>query len=331
MEILSFQKPDRVLMLESDNTFGRFEFRPLEPGYGITIGNALRRVLLSSLEGFAISSIKIDGISNEFETIPGVMEDVTNIILNLKKVRFKQVVKDTDTEKATIIVSNTEEFTAEAIGRAFSGFSVLNPDLVICRLNRGACFTIELTVIKGRGYVPAEENRYENAPANLLFVDSIFTPIRNVKYWREDFRVDQKTDYDKLVIEVTTDGSILPQDALKAASRILIYHFTLFSEDKIHIETSYRDLADGFDEDTLHARQLMKTRLADVGLSVRALNCLKAAGVETLSELLRFQKNDLLKFRNFGRKSLVEIDELLEKLKLNFGMDLSKYKLDRDN
>jgi DNA-directed RNA polymerase subunit alpha len=331
MEILSFQKPDKVLMLEADNTFGRFEFRPLEPGYGVTIGNALRRVLLSSLEGFAISSIKIDGISNEFESIPGVIEDVTNIILNLKKVRFKQIVQDTDTEKITITVANTEEFKAEAIGNALSGFTVLNPELMICRLNREVSFTIEITIIKGRGYVPAEENRSENDPANLLVIDSIFTPIRNVKYWREDFRVDQKTDYDKLIIEITTDGSVLPQDALKEAARILIYHFALFSDEKIHIETVRKEPTDEFDEDTLHMRQLLKTRLADMNLSVRALNCLKAADVETLGELVEFQKNDLLKFRNFGRKSLVELDDLLERLKLDFGMDISKYKLDKDN
>ncbi|MDR1561589.1 MAG: DNA-directed RNA polymerase subunit alpha [Dysgonamonadaceae bacterium] len=330
MAILSFQKPDKVLMLEVDNTFGKFEFRPLEPGYGVTIGNALRRVLLSSLEGFAISSIKIDGISNEFESIPGVIEDVTHIILNLKKVRFKRIIKDMDAEKVSITISNTEEFKAETIGRVLSGFTVLNPELVICRMNKEATFTIEISIIKGRGYVPADENRSENDPSNLIAIDSIFTPIRNVKYWREDFRVDQKTDYDKLILEITTDGSVLPQDALKEAARILIYHFALFSDEKIHIETLRKEILEEFDDDMLHMRQLLKTRLADMNLSVRALNCLKAADVETLGELVKFHRNDLLKFRNFGRKSLVELDDLLDNLKLNFGMDISKYKLDKD-
>jgi DNA-directed RNA polymerase subunit alpha len=330
MAILQFQKPDKVLMLESSNTYGKFEFRPLEPGYAITIGNALRRILLSSIEGFAISSIKIDGVSNEFESIPGVIEDVTNIILNLKKVRFKQIVKDTDSEKVTLTVSNTDEFRALEIGKALSAFAVLNPELVICRMNKGASITIELTIIRGRGYVPAEENREENDPSNLLAIDSIFTPIRNVKYTREPFRVEQKTDYDKLILEITTDGSIHPKDALKEAARILIHHLALFSDEKIHIEIVHQESTDDFDEESLHMRQMLKTRLADMNLSVRALNCLKAAEVETLGELVKFQKNDLLKFRNFGKKSLLELDELLDNLKLDFGMDISKYKLDKD-
>jgi DNA-directed RNA polymerase subunit alpha len=331
MAILQFQKPDKVLMLESSNTYGKFEFRPLEPGYGITIGNSLRRILLSSLEGFAISSIKIDGISNEFETIPGVLEDVTNIILNLKKVRFKQTVKDTDSEKVSINVANMEEFKAAELNRAFSAFSVLNPELVICRMNRNASFNIELTVIKGRGYVPSEENRGADDPSNLLAIDSIFTPIRNVKYTIENFRVEQKTDYEKLIIEITTDGSTAPKDALKEAARILIHHFMLFSDEKIHLEAIRPETTDEFDEESLRMRQMLKTRLADMNLSVRALNCLKAAQVETLGDLVKFQKNDLLKFRNFGKKSLVELDDLLDNLKLGFGMDISKYKLDKDN
>lgn len=331
MAILSFQKPDKVLMLEADNTYGKFEFRPLEPGYGITIGNSLRRILLSSLEGFAISSIKIDGVEHEFATIPGVIEDVTNIILNLKKVRFKQIVKDMDAEKVTINVSGTEEFKAGEIGKQLSGFEVLNPDLVICKLNKGTGFTIELTVDKGRGYVPAEENRKETDAVNQIAIDSIFTPIRNVKYTIENFRVEQKTDYEKLILEITTDGSVQPKEALKEAARILIHHFMLFSDEKIHLETVHSESNEEFDEDALHMRQLLKTKLADMNLSVRALNCLKAADVETLGELVKYQKNDLLKFRNFGKKSLTELDELLKNLRLDFGMDISKYKLDKDN
>ncbi|MDR1631849.1 MAG: DNA-directed RNA polymerase subunit alpha [Dysgonamonadaceae bacterium] len=331
MAILSFQKPDRVLMLEADNTYGKFEFRPLEPGYGITIGNSLRRILLSSLEGFAISSIKIDGVEHEFATIPGVIEDVTNIILNLKKVRFKQIVKDIDTEKVTINVSGTEEFRAGEIGKQLSGFDVLNPDLVICRLNKSASFPIEITVERGRGYVPAEENRKDDDVVNQIAIDSIFTPIRNVKYTIENFRVEQKTDYEKLILEISTDGSILPKDALKDAARILIHHFMLFSDEKIHLETVHSESNEEFDEDALHMRQLLKTKLVDMNLSVRALNCLKAADVETLGELVKYQKNDLLKFRNFGKKSLTELDELLKNLRLDFGTDISKYKLDKDS
>jgi DNA-directed RNA polymerase subunit alpha len=331
MAILSFQKPDRVLMLEADNTYGKFEFRPLEPGYGITIGNSLRRILLSSLEGFAISSIKIDGVEHEFATIPGVIEDVTNIILNLKKVRFKQTVKDIDTEKVIINVSGTETFRSSEIGKQLSGFDVLNPDLVICRLNKGASFSIEITLERGRGYVPAEENRKEGDAVNQIAIDSIFTPIRNVKYTIENFRVEQKTDYEKLILEISTDGSILPKDALKDAARILIHHFMLFSDEKIHLETVHSESIEEFDEDALHMRQLLKTKLVDMNLSVRALNCLKAADVETLGELVKYQKNDLLKFRNFGKKSLTELDELLKNLSLDFGTDISKYKLDKDS
>ncbi len=330
MAILAFQKPDKVLMLEADNHFGKFEFKPLEPGYGITIGNALRRILLSSLEGFAISSIRIDGVKHEFDTIPGVKEDVTNIILNLKKVNLKQTVEDTDFEKATITVSGQEEFTAGDIGKVLSGFEVLNPDLVICHLDPSASFTIDLSINKGRGWVPAEENRSANDAIDVLAIDSIYTPIQNVKYTVENFRVDQKTDYDKLTLEITTDGSIFPKDALKEAAKILIYHFMLFSDEKITLETDETDGEEEFDEEVLHMRQLLKSKLVDMDLSVRALNCLKSAEVETLGELVVFNKTDLLKFRNFGKKSLTELDELLANLNLSFGMDISKYKLDKE-
>ena len=312
MAILAFQKPDKVLMLEADNFFGKFEFRPLEPGYGITIGNALRRILLSSLEGFAITSIKIDGVDHEFGTIPGVIEDVTNIILNLKQVRFKHIVDDIENEKVSITVSGSEVFKAGDIGKQLTGFEILNPDLVICRLDPTASFQIELTINKGRGYVPADENRDPNADMHVIAIDSIFTPIRNVKYSIENFRVEQKTDYEKLVLEIATDGSIHPKEALKEAAKILIHHFMLFSDEKIAIETADTEGNEEFDEEVLHMRQLLKSKLADMDLSVRALNCLKAADVETLGELVKFNKNDLLKFRNFGKKSLTELDELLE-------------------
>ncbi len=330
MAILAFQKPDKVIMLEADNSFGKFEFKPLEPGYGITIGNALRRILLSSLEGFAISSIRIDGVLHEFDTIEGVVEDVTNIILNLKKVDLKQVVDDVDFERVLINVSGKEEFRAGDIGKALSGFEVLNPDLVICHLAPGASFSIELTVNKGRGWVPAEENRNPSDDVNVIAIDSIYTPIKNVKYTVDNFRVDQKTDYDKLTIEITTNGSILPKEALKEAAKILIYHFMLFSDEKITLETNEEDGTEEFDEEALHMRQLLKTKLVDMDLSVRALNCLKSAEVETLGELVRYNKTDLLKFRNFGRKSLTELDDLLSNLNLQFGMDISRYKLDND-
>ena len=320
MAILAFQKPDKVLMLEADDFFGKFEFRPLEPGYGITIGNALRRILLSSLEGFAITSIKIDGVDHEFDTIPGVIEDVTNIILNLKQVRFKHIVDDIENEKVSITVSGTEVFKAGDIGAQLTGFQILNPDLVICHLDPNASFQIELNINKGRGYVPADENRKPDDDVHVIAIDSIYTPIRNVKYSIENFRVEQKTDYEKLVLE----------EALKEAAKILIHHFMLFSDEKIAIETADNDGNEEFDEEVLHMRQLLKTKLADMDLSVRALNCLKAADVETLGELVKFNKNDLLKFRNFGKKSLTELDELLEGLNLSFGMDISKYKLDKE-
>ena len=330
MAILAFQKPDKVLMLEADNFFGKFEFRPLEPGYGVTIGNALRRILLSSLEGFAISSIRIDGVQHEFATIPGVKEDVTNIILNLKKVRLKQIVEDTDAEKATVKVSGQDVFRASDISKVLTGFEVLNPDLEICHLDSSAGFQMEFTINKGRGYVPAEENQNPNDAVDVIAIDSIYTPIVNVKYAIENYRVEQKTDYEKLILEITTDGSILPKDALKEAAKILIHHFMLFSDEKIALETTESEGNEEFDEEVLHMRQLLKTKLVDMDLSVRALNCLKSAEVETLGELVVFNKTDLLKFRNFGKKSLTELDELLANLNLSFGMDISKYKLDKE-
>ena len=317
-------------MLEADNFFGKFEFRPLEPGYGVTIGNALRRILLSSLEGFAISSIRIDGVKHEFATIPGVKEDVTNIILNMKKVRLKKVVEDAETEKATVKVSGQEVFRAGDISKVLTGFEVLNPDLVICHLDQSASFSLELTINKGRGYVPAEENQNPNDAIDTIAIDTIFTPIVNVKYAIENYRVEQKTDYEKLILEITTDGSILPKDALKEAAKILIHHFMLFSDEKIALEPIENEGNEEFDEEVLHMRQLLKTKLVDMDLSVRALNCLKSAEVETLGELVVFNKTDLLKFRNFGKKSLTELDELLANLNLSFGMDISKYKLDKE-
>ena len=330
MAILAFQKPDKVLMLEADNFIGKFEFRPLEPGYGVTIGIALRRILLSSLDGFAISSIRIDGVQHEFATIPGVKEDVTNIILNLKKVRLKQIVEDTEAEKATVKVSGQDVFRASDISKVLTGFEVLNPDLEICHLDSSAGFQMEFTINKGRGYVPAEENQNPNDAVDVIAIDSIYTPIVNVKYAIENYRVEQKTDYEKLILEITTDGSILPKDALKEAAKILIHHFMLFSDEKIALETTESEGNEEFDEEVLHMRQLLKTKLVDMDLSVRALNCLKSAEVETLGELVVFNKTDLLKFRNFGKKSLTELDELLANLNLSFGMDISKYKLDKE-
>ena len=331
MAILAFQKPDKVLMLEADNFYGKFEFKPLEPGYGITVGNALRRVLLSSLEGYAISSIRINGVKHEFDTVPGVIEDVTNIILNLKKIDLKQVVEGTETETATITVQGTDTFTGADISKALTGFDVMNPELVICHLDPSASFTITLNVNKGRSWVRAEENRNPgDDELNIIAIDSTYTPIKNVKIAVENFRVDQKTDYDKLTLEITTNGSILPKDALKEAAKILIYHFMLFSDEKITIETPEADTNEEFDEEVLHMRQLLKSKLVDMDLSVRALNCLKSAEVETLGELVVFNKNDLLKFRNFGKKSLTELEDLLNSLNLSFGMDISKYKLDKE-
>ena len=330
MAILAFQKPDKVLMLEADNTFGKFEFRPLEPGYGVTIGNALRRILLSSLEGYAICNIRIDGVKHEFATIPGVKEDVTNVILNLKMVRLKRVVEDTEFEKATIKVSGQDVFKAGDIGKVLNGFEVLNPELVICHMDPSTSFQIDLNINKGRGYVSADENRNANDTIDTIAIDSIYTPIINVKYTVDNYRVEQKTDYEKLTLEITTDGSIQPKDALKEAAKILIQHFMLFSDEKIALDATENEGNEEFDEEVLHMRQLLKTKLVDMDLSVRALNCLKSAEVETLSELVAFNKTDLLKFRNFGKKSLLELEDLLANLGLSFGMDISKYKLDKE-
>ncbi len=321
-------------MLQENTFSGKFEFRPLEPGYGITIGNALRRILLSSLEGFAITSVKIEGVEHEFASIPGVIEDVTGIILNLKKIRFKRIVEEFETEKVSIAISGTDVFKAGDIGKLLTGFEVLNPEQEICRMNKKAELRLELTINKGgRGYVPADENRelISTDDVQTIAIDSIYTPIRNVRYEIEDYRIEQKTDYEKLVIEITTDGSIHPKEALKEAAKILIQHFVLFSDDnKIMLETSDSESIEEFDEEVLHMRQLLKRKLSDLNLSVRALNCLKAADVETLGQLVVHNKNDLLKFRNFGKKSLTELEELLEGLNLTFGMDTSKYKLDKD-
>ena len=330
MAILAFQKPDKVLILEADNTFGKFEFRPLEPGYGVTIGNALRRILLSSLEGYAICNIRIDGVKHEFATIPGVKEDVTNVILNLKMVRLKRVVEDTEFEKATIKVSGQDVFKAGDIGKVLNGFEVLNPELVICHMDPSTSFQIDLNINKGRGYVSADENRNANDTIDTIAIDSIYTPIINVKYTVDNYRVEQKTDYEKLTLEITTDGSIQPKDALKEAAKILIQHFMLFSDEKIALDATENEGNEEFDEEVLHMRQLLKTKLVDMDLSVRALNCLKSAEVETLSELVVFNKTDLLKFRNFGKKSLLELEDLLANLGLSFGMDISKYKLDKE-
>ncbi len=330
MAILSFQKPDKVIMLEANARYGKFEFRPLEPGYGITVGNALRRILLSSLEGFAITTVKIEGIDHEFSTITGVIEDVTEIILNLKQIRFKRIVDDVDHEKVLLKLSGQDTFKAGNLNSAMSGFEVLNPDLVIFRMESDVKLQIELTINKGRGYVPAEENEPADAEFGLIAIDSIFTPVRNVKYTVENYRVEQKTDYEKLVLEIDTDGSIHPKEALKEAAKILIYHFMLFSDEKITLDSDDKLANEEFDEEVLHMRQLLKTKLIDLDLSVRALNCLKAAEVETLGDLVRFNKNDLLKFRNFGKKSLTELDELLDSMSLSFGMDVSKYKLEKD-
>ncbi|MDR2937433.1 MAG: DNA-directed RNA polymerase subunit alpha [Prevotellaceae bacterium] len=330
MAILAFQKPDKVIMLESNGTFGKFEFRPLEPGYGMTVGNALRRVLLSSLEGYAITSVKISGVDHEFAAIPGVLEDMVEIILNLKQVRLKKVAEGIDTEKVKINISGQNQFKAELLSNSMVAFKVLNPDLVICNMEPNVKLQIELTINKGRGYVPADENKVEGSEIGTIAIDSIYTPIKNVKYAVENYRVEQKTDYEKLTMEVTTDGSILPKDALKEAAKILIHHFMLFSDEKITIDVEEKFTNDDFDEEVLHMRQMLKTKLTDLDLSVRALNCLKTAEVETLGELVKFQRNDLLKFRNFGKKSLTELDEKLVQLNLSFGMDITKYKLDKE-
>ena len=330
MAIFNFQKPDKVIMIDSTDFEGKFEFRPLEPGYGLTVGNALRRVLLSALEGYAITSVRIEGVDHEFSTISGVVEDVTEIILNLKQVRFKRQIEDIDNESVTISVTGKNQLTAGDFQKFISGFQVLNPELVICNLDPKIKLHFDLTIEKGRGYVPAEENKKQNAIMGTIFTDSIFTPVKNVKYSIENFRVEQKTDYEKLVFEIKTDGSINPKDALTEAAKVLIHHFMLFSDERITLEADEIAQTESYDEESLHMRQLLKTKLVDMDLSVRALNCLKAAEVDTLGDLVSFNKNDLMKFRNFGKKSLTELDELVAIKNLNFGMDLAKYKLDKE-
>ncbi len=330
MAILDFQKPDKVIMIQSDEFNGEFEFRPLEPGYGITVGNSLRRILLSSLEGFAISSIKIEGVDHEYTTLKGVVEDVTEIILSLKQVRFKQQIEGTDNETVMISISGQNKLTAGDIGKFTSAFQVLNPDLVICNMEPSVKLEIELTIIKGRGYVPADENKNSSAPFVNIFIDSIFTPIVNVRYSVENFRVEQKTDYEKLIFHITSDGAIHPKEALKEAAKILIHHFMLFSDERITMDNESKAETEEFDESSLHMRQLLKTKLVDMDLSVRALNCLKAAEVEALGDLVAYAKSDLLKFRNFGKKSLTELEDLVDNKGLTFGMNVAKYKLDKD-
>lgn len=330
MALFNFQKPDKVIMIESTEFEGIFEFRPLEPGYGLTIGNALRRVMLSSLEGFAITSLRINKVDHEFSTLPGVVEDVTEMILNFKQVRLKQQIDAVDNETVSVATSNQEKLTAGDLQKFISGFQVLNPDLVICNMDKSVNLNFEFTIDKGRGYVPAEENKKVTSPIGTIAIDSVYTPIKNVKYSIENFRVEQKTDYEKLVFEIVTDGSIHPKDALTEAAKTLIHHFMLFSDERITLEADEIAQSEVYDEESLHMRQLLKTKLIDMDLSVRALNCLKAAEVETLGDLVSYNKNDLMKFRNFGKKSLTELEELVVLKGLSFGMNLSKYKLDKD-
>lgn len=330
MAILDFQQPDKVIMLESDDFSGRFEFRPLEPGFGVTIGNALRRIMLSSLEGYAITQLRIEGVEHEFSTIKGVVEDVTEMVLNLKQVRFKRQIEDVDHEVVNIVIGGQDSFVAGDIGKFTSAFQVMNPDHVICNLDSGVQLNMEIRIEKGRGYVPADENRNEESAVDAIFIDSIFTPIRDVKYEVENFRVEQKTDYEKLIIDLQCDGSIAPKDALQEAARILIEHFMLFSEERITLDFVEKNESEELDEGSLHMRHLLKTKLVDMDLSVRALNCLKAADIDSLGDLVAYNKNDLLKFRNFGKKSLTELEDLVENKGLQFGMNVSKYKLDTE-
>ena len=330
MATFTFQKPDKVIMIDSTDFEGKFEFRPLEPGYGLTVGNALRRVLLSSLEGFAFTSVKIDNVDHEFTSLTGIVEDVTEIVLNLKQVRLKRQIDSIDNESVSVSISAQEQLKAGDLQKFISGFQILNPDLVICNMEKSVKLNFELNIEKGRGYVSAEDNKRLGAPIGTIFMDSVFTPIKNVKYSIEDFRVEQKTDYEKLIFEIVTDGSIEPKDALTEGARVLIHHFMLFSDERITLEADEIAQTETYDEESLHMRQLLKTRLIDMDLSVRALNCLKAAEVDTLGDLVSFNKSDLMKFRNFGKKSLTELEELVLVKGLSFGMDLSKYKLDKD-
>lgn len=330
MAILDFQKPDKVIMIESTDFRGQFEFRPLEPGFGITIGNALRRILLSSLEGFSLTSVKVDGVDHEYSTVKGIIEDMTEIILNLKQVRFKQQIEDSDSEKILVNITGQSQLTAGDLGKFTTGFQVLNPDHVICNMDPKVQLNMELSIDKGRGYVPAEENKRTSSPIGTIFIDSIFTPIKNVKYTVENYRVEQKTDYEKLIFDIESDGSITPKDALQEAAKILIHHFMLFSDERITLESEVKSETEEFDESSLHMRQLLKSKLVDMDLSVRALNCLKAADIETLGDLVTYNRNDLLKFRNFGKKSLTELEEFVALKNLEFGMDVAKYKLDKE-
>jgi len=330
MATFTFQKPDKVIMIDSTDFEGKFEFRPLEPGYGLTVGNALRRVLLSSLEGFAFTSVKIDNVDHEFTSLTGIVEDVTEIVLNLKQVRLKRQIDSVDNESVSVSITAQEQLKAGDLQKFISGFQVLNPDLVICNMEKSVKLNFELNIEKGRGYVSAEDNKRLGAPIGTIFMDSVFTPIKNVKYSIEDFRVEQKTDYEKLIFEIVTDGSIEPKDALTEGAKVLIHHFMLFSDERITLEADEIAQTETYDEESLHMRQLLKTRLIDMDLSVRALNCLKAAEVDTLGDLVSFNKSDLMKFRNFGKKSLTELEELVLVKGLSFGMDLSKYKLDKD-
>jgi len=330
MAILDFQQPDKVIMLDSTDYNGKFEFRPLEPGFGLTVGNALRRILLSSLEGFAITNLRVEGVDHEYSTVKGVVEDVTEIILNLKQVRFRRHIEDTDQETVSVTLKGQKTFTAGDLGKFTSAFQVMNPDMVICNMDDSVQLNLELTIGKGRGYVPAEENKREDAPIGTIAIDSIFTPIRNVKYDIENFRVEQRTDYEKLILKMYCDGSVHPKQALQEPAKILIPHYMLISDEKISLEPEDSNVEEEFDESSLHMRQLLKTKLADMDLSVRALNCLKAADIDTLGDLVAFNKNDLLKFRNFGKKSLTELEELVEGKNLAFGMDVSKYKLESE-
>jgi len=330
MAILNFQKPDKVIMNASTDTSGQFEFRPLEPGYGLTVGNALRRVLLSGLEGFALTSLRIEGVDHEFSTIDGVVEDVTEMVLNLKQVRFKQQIDGMDSETIKFSVTGKEQLLAGDLAAHISAFQVLNPDLVICNMDAGVNLTLEVVIEKGRGYVGAESNKKLDSPMGTIALDSIYTPVKNVKYSVENYRVEQKTDFEKLIFEIETDGSIHPKDALTEAAKILIHHFMLFSDERISLEDEETSEAESYDEEALHMRQLLKTKLHDMDLSVRALNCLKAAEVDTLGDLVTYSKADLMKFRNFGKKSLTELEELVDSKNLSFGMDISKYKLDKE-
>jgi DNA-directed RNA polymerase subunit alpha len=330
MAILAFQKPDKVIMQKSTDFDGIFEFRPLEPGFGVTIGNALRRILLSSLEGFAITSIRFSGVSHEFSTMKGVVEDLTEIILNLKQVRFKKVGDSGDSEKVFIIVNGQDQFKAGDITKFSNNFEILNPDFVICNMEKSVTLEVELTINRGRGYVPAEENKITDAVVGVIAIDSIFTPMKNVKYTIENYRVEQKTDYEKLILEISTDGSIHPEEALKEAAKILIQHFMLFSDENLVLESQAKEETKEVDEEILHMRKILKTELVDLDLSVRALNCLKAADIRTLADLVSYDVADMLKFRNFGKKSLTEIQELVKSKSLSFGMNLSKFKLDEE-